>query len=526
VTFASQSVSSDHKNSKSKSGFKRLKVGSFAWPLALVLIPALPIVFTILAALQPSPSFSHIATVLLSDMVLLTVFVVGISATLATMLGVGLAWVVTAYAFKGRSVLVWALALPLAIPGYVSAYAWGDFLGVRGFGVAVLVYVTTLYPYVYLAARAAFEAQSICALEAARMLGAGAWRRFFSIALPMARPAIVAGAALAALEMASDYGAADHLGVRTLTIGIFKAWFSMGDIAGAARLSLVLLVGVLALVWVERQWRTGLSAGGSSRWRTPSRSQLPGLRGLWAWFLCAGVFCVAFIIPIGHLIGLGLKDGAPGRQLTQPLLATAFLCVIGACLTLVIAVLSAFAARSSQASAHVIRTAALAGYATPGAVTALGILAALAFIGHGAAAALAGPAAILGLCFAYCARFTAAGLEPLSAGLEKSTRSMREAASTMGTPPFKRFLRLEAPLAAPSTFAAALIVAVEIAKELPATTILRPFGLDTLALRAHNYAADERLGAAAWPALAIVALALIPTLIFSQGLSKSRAGQS
>ncbi len=525
MTFAAQSLTSDHENKVGKRVSKRFEVGAAAWPLALVLIPALPIIFTIIAALRPSPSFSHMADVLLTDMVLTTLFLVGVSATLATILGTGLAWLVTAYAFKGRSVLVWALALPLAIPAYVSAYAWGDFLGVRGFGVAVLVYVSTLYPYVYLAARAAFEAQSVCALEASRMLGAGAWRRFMTIALPMARAAIVAGAALAALEMASDYGAADHLGVQTLTIGVFKAWFSMGDIAGAARLSLVLLVGVLALVWIERHWRRGIVAGGSSRWRTPSRFRLQGTKGLCAWAVCVGVFCVAFIIPIGHLIGLGFRDGAPGRQLTQPLLATAFLCVIGACLTLVIAAISAFVARSSQQAGQVVRTAALAGYATPGAVTALGILAALASIGHGAAAALAGPVAILGLCFAYCARFTAAGLEPLSAGLEKSTRSMREAASTMGSPPFKRFLRLEAPLAAPSAFAAALIVAVEIAKELPATTILRPFGLDTLALRAHNYAADERLGAAAWPALAIVALALIPTLIFSQGLSKSRAGQ-
>jgi iron(III) transport system permease protein len=159
-------------------------------------------------------------------------------------------------------------------------------------------------------------------------------------------------------------------------------------------------------------------------------------------------------------------------------------------------------------------------------VTALGILAALALSGSHVVAALSGPLAIVALCYAYAARFTAAGLEPLSAGLEKSTRSMRESAQTLGASRSKRFVSLEAPLAAPSAFAAALIVAVEIAKELPATTILRPFGLDTLAVRAHAYAADERLGAAAWPALAIVLVALIPTLLFSHGLSKSRAGQS
>ncbi len=497
-----------------------------AWPSALILVPAIPIAFTVLAAIQPTANFSHIVSVLLSEMVLTTLLLVGLSAAFATFIGVGLAWLVTAYTFKGRGFLTWALALPLALPAYVSAYAWGDFLGVRGFGVAVLVYTTTLYPYIYLAARSAFEAQSICALEAARMLGANTWRRFSAIALPMARPAIAAGAALAALEMASDYGAADHLGVQTLTIGIFKAWFSFGDLASAARLSCILLVGVLVLVWLERRLRAGCISGGSTRWRTPTRLPLSGLNGLAALAIGTIVFGIALVIPTLHLMGLGLAQGVQTRDFVRPFISTALLCALGAGLTLLIAALSAFAARNIPKSASIVHLAALAGYATPGAVTALGILAALSFLGHNAAAALVGPAAIFGLCYAYGARFAAAGLEPISAGLEKSTISMREAASTMGASPMRRFWRLEAPIAAPSAFAAALIIAVEIAKELPATTILRPFGLDTLAVRAHSYAADERLGAAAWPALAIVALALVPTLIFSHGLSKSRAGQS
>jgi iron(III) transport system permease protein len=504
----------------------RNRLWSKFWPLVLILVPALPIVFTVLAALKPSTSFAHIANVLLSDMIVTTLILVGLSTFLATLIGTGLAWLVTAYDFKGRGFLAWALAMPLALPGYVSAYAWGDLLGTRGFSVAVLVYTTTLYPYIYLAARSAFEAQSVCALEAARMLGAKSWRRFSAIALPMARPAIAAGAALAALEMASDYGTADHLGIQTLTIGIFKAWFSFGDLAGAARLSCILLLGVLVLVWIERKLRSGSISGGSTRWRTPTRVPLSLMTGSTAVFVGASILAVALVVPVGHLIKLGVANGLPSRDFTKPLMSTAFLCALGASVTLIVAGLGAFVSRSGKKTSKLVRTAALAGYATPGSVTALGILAALSFVGHDAVAALAGPVAILGLCYAYSARFTAAGLEPLSAGLEKSTRSMREAASTMGATPFGRFLRLEAPLAAPSVFAAALIVAVEIAKELPATTILRPFGLDTLAVAAHSYAADERLGAAAWPALAIVALALVPTLIFSHGLSKSRAGQT
>jgi iron(III) transport system permease protein len=496
------------------------------WPFVLIAIPATPILFTLAAAFQPSDSFGHIASVLLPQMLLTTLMLVGLSTALALLVGVALAWLVTAYDFAGRGFFVWALALPLALPAYVSAYAWGDLVDLRGFGVAVLVYVTTLYPYIYLAARSAFEAQSVCALEAARMLGANAWRRFSAVALPMARPAIAAGTALAALEMTSDFGAADHLGVQTLTIGIFRAWFSMGDLAGAARLSAILLVGVLVLVWLERSFRSGASAGGSTRWRTPTRAIMSSAHATLALTLCGLTLLLALIVPIGHLASLAVAYGVPSRSFGTAFMTTAGLCALGASVTLVIAAFGAFVARGGHKASKIVRTAALAGYATPGAVTALGLLAALSFVGNGAAAALSGPAAIIGLCYAYGTRFTAAGLEPMSAGLEKSTRSMREAASTLGAPPLARFWRVEAPLASPSAFAAALIVAVEIAKELPATTILRPFGLDTLAVRAHSYAADERLAAAAWPALAIVALALVPTLIFSHGLGKSRAGQS
>jgi iron(III) transport system permease protein len=267
-------------------------------------------------------------------------------------------------------------------------------------------------------------------------------------------------------------------------------------------------------------------AGGSTRWRTPVRSRLSAQASGVATLFCASTLAICLVIPLGHLAQLALAFGVPSRSFAGPLVATATLCILGAFTTLILGAMGAFISQRHRQTGNIVRTAALAGYATPGAVMALGVLAALSLVGNGAAAAMAGPLAILGLCYAYAARFTAAGLEPLSAGLEKSTRSMREAATSLGATPLARFIRLEAPLAAPSAFAAALIVAVEIAKELPATTILRPFGFDTLAVRAHSYAADERLGAAAWPALAIVALALVPTLLFSHGLSKSRAGQS
>ncbi|MEN9873829.1 MAG: hypothetical protein RL186_726 [Pseudomonadota bacterium] len=502
------------------------KATSWLVPSLLIALPALPVICALVVAIRPSANFAHIVQYLLADMLVTTIALVGVSLAIATCLGTLLAWLVTAFEFWGRRVLTWALVLPLAIPAYVAAYAWGDLTGVRGFWVGVLVYVTTLYPYIYLSARSAFEAQSVCALEAARVLGAGTWQRFVHVALPLARPAIVAGAALAGLEMASDYGAADHLGLSTLTIGIFRAWFSMGDLAAAARLSMILLLVIGSLVWAERSARKGAIAGGSKRWRSPTRVTLSPLANAAASGLCGVFLMMAFVVPVAHLVQLGAAFGAPNRDFVEPLLATSLLCMVGAIATLTCAGLGAFVSRNNIWASPLVATAALAGYATPGAVTALGILAALSLIGHGVTAALAGGFAVFALAYAYATRFTAAGLEPMLAGLEKSSQNMREAATALGSRPFDRFMRVDAPLAAPSAFAAALIVAVEIAKELPATTILRPLGLDTLAVRAHAYAADERLGAAAWPALAIVALALVPILIFSHGLSNARAGQT
>jgi iron(III) transport system permease protein len=213
----------------------------------------------------------------------------------------------------------------------------------------------------------------------------------------------------------------------------------------------------------------------------------------------------------------------PGRDLTEPLIATLALAACGTGLTLVLALVALAAVRSG--ARRWLRIAMLSGYATPGAVLALGILAVIAIgLGGQGAAALTGVAGLVALTFAYAARFLGAAVEPLEAGLQRTTRSMRDAAASLGAGSWRRFARVEVPVAAPALFAAALIVIVEIAKELPATLILRPFGFDTLAVRAHAYAADERLAAAAWPALAVVGLSLLPAVILTTGLGRARAG--
>jgi iron(III) transport system permease protein len=505
------------------------RIGALAGLALIVATPSLPVAFALFAGLGASESWTHIQNTLLWEYAATTLALAFVGTGLATLLGAGVAWLVASARFPFSDQAGWLLAMPLALPAYVSAYAWADMLGVRGPGVAILVHVTTLYPYVYLAARAAFAAQSVCALEAARSLGAGPWRRFHAVALPMARPAIAGGAALVALEIVADYGAADHLGVGTLTVGVFRAWFSMGDLSAAARLAALTLAAGLTLVAIERAMRRGKTAGGSTRWRSVRKDALRG----WAAWAAAGfvgaLLLVSLILPVAHLAGLALRSGPPGRGLWEPLAATAALTGLGAGFTLALAALGAALMRAGRRettgwAGSLVRLSALGGYATPGAVTALGVLGLLAALGPGAAAGLAGWAGLAALVFAYGARFSGAGLEPIGAGLDKTTRSQREAAASLGWSPLRRIWRLDLPLAAPSVLAAALIVAIEIAKELPATTILRPLGFDTLAVRAHSYAADERLAAAAWPALVIVALSAAPAAWLARRLDHARAG--
>jgi iron(III) transport system permease protein len=490
-------------------------------------VPLVPLVAVGLMALRPSSAWDHLAATLLGDYVAYTAFLVVAGSALAALVGTGTAWLVSTVAFPGRAALGWALALPLAIPPYIAAYAWADLTGVRGAGMALFVFTATLYPYVYLAARAAFSARSVCALEAAGSLGAGPWRRFVAVALPMARPAILGGAALVGLEIAADYGASAYLGVPTLSVGVFRTWFSMGDLAGAARLAVCALGVALLLVWIEGASRRGAVAGGSNRWRVALSVRPAVPVQLAALAACALPVLVGLVVPVGHLAGLALEDGLPGRSLWEPVLATFVLALAGAGLTLMVAlaVLAGARGRSQGGSQTLARMAALAGYATPGAVLALGVLAVIALAGgQEGAAALAGPAGLVALTVAYAARFLGAAYEPLEAGLQRATRSLRDAAAALGAGPWRRFLQVELPVAMPALLAAALIVMVEVAKELPATLILRPFGFDTLAVRAHAYATDERLAAAAWPALLIVLVALVPVVLLTARFERARVG--
>ena len=498
-----------------------------------------PLAALAVMAAGEAPSWAHIASTRLAEHLATTVLAVGFGTAFATILGAGLAWLVAMHRFPGRDLFAWALVLPLAMPGYVAAYAWADFAGPAGpvadalasaFGPdaralspdlkslagLIFIFATTLFPYVYLAARAGFAAQSACALDAARTLGAGPGRTALTIAAPLARPAIAAGAALAAMEMAADYGAADHLGVATLGVGVARAWLSFSDLASAARIALILMGAALLLLVLERAFR-GQDGATGRRWRAPRAAVLATLPGFAAAAACLAALAAGFLIPVVHLAGLGLAEGPPLRDLADPLLATLGLGAVGTLAALLVAGLALAGRRAGGATARLAGLAPAVGYAAPGAVLALGVLSAgTAGVGGGV---LVGAGAIGLMAWAYAVRFAQAGLGPLEAGFAKISPAVGPAARTLGAGPWRRFWRIEAPLAAPAAAAAALIAFVEVLKELPATKLLRPFGLDTLAVRAHAYASDERLAAAAWPALLIVAAGLVPTILLSRRLN-------
>lgn len=500
---------------------------------------------------------SGLARYTFNSVALLVLVAVGVIAV-----GVGAAWLTALCEFPGRAWLEVALMLPLALPGYVIAYAYTDFLqfsgpvqsGLRGLlGVdgsqwmaagywfpevrslpgAAAMLVLVLYPYVYLPVRAAFAAGGANLTEAARTLGRGAWAAFATVAVPLARPAIAAGVTLALMETLADYGAVAHFGVETLTTGIYKAWFGLGDKAAAARLALLLLCATLVLVSLERatRGRARFAATGAGAQRPLFR--FTGARGVAAALAALLPALLGFFVPVAILLRLASQETetvawarfavSAGNSIQVGLLAA--LCAVGAALTI------AYCVRRTPRMGAVARVASL-GYAVPGAVIAVGVLVPLAAFDNaldamlrenfGIRSGLLLTGSVAALVFACVVRFLAVALNNVDAGLARVTTSMDDAARGMGLGPGATLLRVHAPLIVRSLFIAALLVFVDAIKELPATLAVRPFNFDTLATTAYTLAKDERLGEAAWPCLAIVMASLGPVVLVARSL---RSGQ-
>lgn len=511
------------------------------------LVIGLPVLAVLLAGVfgGGGEAWAHIRSVLLARYAGNTLAVLGLTSVMVLVMAVPAAWLVTMFRFPGRGLFEWLLILPLAVPGYVLAYAWSDLAGVAGpIQTALrgatgwsardywfpeiaslpglsLVLACTLYPYVYLTARAAFVTQSVCTLEAARSLGASRTRAFWSVALPAARPAIMAGLALALMEAAADYGAAELLGVQTLTAGIVRAWKSFGDPAVAARLAIVLVVLVSTLIMTER-WARGRAGSqhSSTRWRQVSPADLKGINAFVATAFCFGLFLIAFALPVGRLAWRSLSTQPDIAPVGGALLNSVLLAGAGAGIGFVLALTIALAVGRTSASTRFARFSATAGYAMPGAVLALGALAVASLMNL----PLTGLIALGLLAWVYASRFTAAGAEPMIAALGRAPASLGQAATSLGASPLRRASEVDLPVALSGATAGALILFVEALKELPATLMLRPANWETLAVRTYAYASDERFAAAALPALLITLAGLLPVILLSWRLSRSRPG--
>ncbi len=518
-------------------------------PLGLTtLILGAPIIGCLLIGLLAGggETWTHISGTFLWSSIGATLALIALTGIFISLTAIPAAWLITMYRFPGRSIFGWLLILPLAAPGYVLAFSYSDLLGVAGpiqsfireaSGLSArdywfpnvrsltgcaFVMAAALYPYVYLTARAAFSMQSASTLEAATLLGANRRARFWRVALPAARPAIAAGLALALMETAADYGAADFLGVRTLTVSVYRAWASFGDAAAGARLALILVALTLFLQWLER-WQRGAAGfqASTTRWRAAPPNKLNGLSALWASLICALIFSWGFGLPVTHLVSLAIDARAETPPIGEALWNSVRLASIAAALAFAIALIIALGAHHRQKLSRLASLIATSGYAMPGAVLALGALYMIARL----PLAQSSSAALTLLIIVYIARFAAAGIQPMQAALQAAPRSYTAAARSLGASPARRILRLDLPIIAPGAAAAALILFVETLKELPATLMLRPFNWDTLAVRAYVYASDERLPAAALPSLTITLAGLLPVILLSRQLSRPRKGQ-
>ncbi len=509
-----------------------------------------PVLMVVAGALGPAADlWPHLVDTVLAEYVINTVtLALGVAAG-TTVLGVGTAWLVAMHDFPGRRLFSWALVLPLALPGYVAAFVYGellDFAGpvqtalrgwfdwdrsdywfppVRSTAGAVAVLSLVLYPYVYLLVQSALVTQSATLIETGRILGRSPFRILRTLALPLARPALAAGGALAVMETLNDIGVAQLFGIATFTTGIYRAWFGFGDIGSAARLAVVLLVAVLAILWVERRLRGSVRYHSEHDHSRPVvRYPLRGSRAALAALGCGLPVMLGFALPAGVLAGWQVEAGAPpDPAFVRILFQTIGLALGATALTVGMAALVGFGLRLDPAVVRPFARTAGAGYAVPGVVVAVGVLGVCGMLDHGIDAVgravfgagtgllLSGSVAVL--LFAYAVRFLAVSIHALESAYHRIPGSLDAAARTLGTGHRGLLFRIHLPLLGNGLSAAAILVFVEVMKELPATLILRPFDFTTLAVRAFEMADEERMADAALPALTIVAAGLLPLMV-------------
>jgi len=521
-------------------------------------IPLFTVVFSIFSG--AGDNWSHLIDSVMGDYVsnsLLLMFGVGVGTLL---IGVSTAWLTSVCEFPGRKIFQWALLMPMAIPAYIIAYTYTgmlDFAGpvqtfireffslgprdywfpeVRSLTGAMLMLSLVLYPYVYLLSRSAFLEQSIISLEASRSLGYGTWKSFFYVALPLARPAIIAGLTLALMETLADYGTVQYFGVSTFTTGIFRTWFGLADERSATQLAAVLLAFVFILIILEKYSRRQAKFHQQhAKQMHKNRLELTGWRAIIAFLICFGPLLLGFLLPFAQLSVWSYETAADvvDDDFITLVWHSLTLAASTAILAVLLALLLAYGKRlyPSRLIRSATRIAAM-GYAIPGTVIAIGIVLPFAWIDNTIddyfrshwdfSTGLLLSGTLFALIFSYLVRFLAVSFGSVESALEKIKPSLDNAARTLGKNSLQTLYQIHLPLMKTGLLTAVLLVFVDVLKELPATLLLRPFNFNTLAVKAYELAADERLEDAASASIMIVLTGLIPVLLLSYSISRNK----
>lgn len=557
--MSSTTIDMAHSPARAPSG----RVWLFGGALVAVLVAAPLIAITVLALFPSENIWGHLISTVRprhSWNTLVLMFGNGLGVFV---IGTATAWLTSTCRFPGRRIFEWALLLPLAVPAYIVAFVYTDILefagpvqgvlrdmfgwtstrdywfpDIRTMGGAIFVMSFVLYPYVYLLARASFQEQSAVLLEVSRTLGRGPWQTFFHVALPLARPAIVVGIALALMETLADFGTVDFFAVNTLTRSVFNVWLGMGNAGGAAQIALVMLGFVLLVIAFERIGRRGRQYHQTTnRYIATPQHELRGLRAVAAILACFIPVAVGFLVPAGVLLrhSVVFFDQSWNADFFGFARNSLLLAAIAAVAVIAVAVFLAYGQRLSRSRGFTMfARISILGYAVPGAVLAVGVLIPLARFDNavdafmrdwfGISTGLLLSGTIFALVFAYVVRFLAVGFGAVESSLGQVRPTMDMAARSLGAGPGRTLWRIHMPLVRGSLLAGATIVFVDTMKELPATLILRPFNFDTLATHVYQFASDELLEQSALSALTIVAAGIVPVVLLSRAMNKPRRG--
>lgn len=530
--------------------------------IAIAGLIATPVLFVLTSVFTDAGEiWQHLASTVLPGYITNSLWLM-LGVTIGVLvIGVGTAWLVTMCEFWLRGVFEWALLLPLAAPAYLLAYTYTNMLdyfgpvqttlcnifgwtsvrdywfpNIRSLWGAIAMLILVLYPYVYLLARVAFIEQSVCTTEASRSLGCTPWRSFWTIALPLARPSIMAGLALALMETLNDFGTVSYFGVSTFTTGIYRTWIGMGERVAAAQLAALLMFFVLFLIILERWSRSQARyyQSGSNKQQI-QRYQLNYLRGGLALLFCCFPLFWGFLLPGVYLLDMTLNnlDQAFENNFWQLANNSLILASLSAVIAVVISLVIAYIQRlQAQSLVNMAVRIASMGYAIPGSVIAVGVLIPMGRLDNlliqglsnlNVTIGLIFSGTIVALIFAYLVRFFAVSFGAIESSLQKIKPSLDEAARSLGYNPFRTLIEIHTPLMWGGILTAGMLVFVDVMKELPATLIMRPFNFDTLAIRVYQYASDERLREASAPALAIVLVGIIPVIFLSVKIAHQKS---